>query len=116
MTTRLLAPTLLAFLTACQPCEGPIVVDLDGMDDTAVVTWAEEGSSDFSACRDAIDPSYADCGPDDDEAEGTFVVRVVWNDMTAEKTVRVQNDNSCTTNEYVMFSVDDFIEATTTGG
>lgn len=99
-------------LGGCQPCEGPIVVGLAGMDDTAVVTWAVAGGADFQPCRDAIDPNYADCGPDDDEASGLFTVRVAWDSKVFEQEVAVESDSSCTENVYVTFSADD---ATVTG-
>lgn len=103
------------FLTACQPCEGPIVVYISGMDDTAVVTWAEAGSDDFTACSDGIDPAYADCGPDDDGAAGTFVVRVAWNDQVWEQEVTIINDKSCTENTSVEFNYEADTGADDTG-
>lgn len=98
----LLLPALL--LTGCPPCEGPIVVYLDGMDSTAVVTWAAAGSDEFQACTPGISPAYANCGPDSDEAEGTFKVRVTWNDEVFEQEVVVENDSSCVGNVDLQFS------------
>lgn len=97
---------LLFLLVSCQPCEGPIVVYLDGMDDTAEVTWAEAGSEDFQPCRPGIAPAYADCGPDDDEASGSFTVRVTWNGEVYEEEVALQSDNSCTGNTTVTLTAE----------
>lgn len=109
MRKLLLLSTLL--LAGCPPCEGPIVVYLDGMDSSAVVSWAEAGSSEFQACTAGIAPAYANCGPDSDTAEGTFTVRVEWGGEVFEQEVVVVNDSSCTANNDITFRSDDAVDS-----
>ena len=102
-----LACLLPVVLAGCQPCEGPVVVSLVDMDDTAVVSWAE-AEGDFTACTPGVQENGWDCGPDDDEYAGTLTIMVEWNDGIATQDVEVTNDGSCMGNEQVSFAAEDF--------
>ena len=87
--------TNLLLLLACKPCGGPLAVFLDGFDESAVVSWAEEGSSDLEECSPGTDAASFECGSEDQDTDQVLVIQVVQADLVVTETVEVAGDWTC---------------------
>lgn len=102
-----LLPLLL--LTACPAHEGPIDVILVDMDDSAQVSWSLDGSA-FEPCENGTTNPLATvgCGDYGVGDPGAYIIQVLWNDITVDKTVEVEKDRNYQANAAVVFEAGEF--------
>lgn len=110
---RALRPALLALLTACPAHEGPIDVILLELDDTAEISWSGEDQVEFVACENGTTSPEATvgCGPYGKGRPGDYTVRVVWQGITVDKGVTLEDDGSYLANTEVTFEAGEFVAA-----
>lgn len=117
LSPRALLPLLCLSALGCPAYEGPIDVVLVDMDETAEVTWAVAGTSDFQACANGTTSpeASAGCGPYGVGAPGDYVVRVVWEGVSVDKEVTLIDDGSYQANVELEFLAAEFADVDSEG-